>query len=206
VWEPPNLYALLVMDPTLIDFPASFDTDRLTIRAPRFGDGAQIAQAARESLNDLRPWMAWARDEPNVEDSEARVRQRMADWIARKELLLLGFLRNTDTLVLSSGLHRIDWDARSFETGYWVRAKYAGQGFVTEAVNGITRFAFEHLEANRVQIRCDAENVRSIAVAKRCGFLLEGRLRHDDLGVGGDLRDTLVFSKISPDEFHRYDQ
>ena len=89
---------------------------------------------------------------------------------------------------------------------YWIRTKFTGQGYVTEAVNGITAFAFKHLKANRVEIRCDAQNIRSAAVAKRCGFLLEGILRHDTRGVEGDLRSTLVFSKISPNEFNYYDE
>jgi len=190
------------MDPILLDFPDSFDTERLTIRAPRPGDGAQIAEAVRESLNELRPWTPWAKDEPSAEAQEIRIRHRMADWIEREELLLLLFMKGTDTLVGSSGLHRIKWDARVFETGYWVRTQFAGQGYITEAVNGITDFAFTHLKANRIEIRCDAKNARSAAVARRCGFLLEGVLRNDSLGVDGDLRDTLIFSKISALELH----
>jgi len=192
------------MDPILLDFPDSFDTERLTIRAPRPGDGAQIAEAVRESLPELRPWMPWAQGEPDAEAQEARIRKSIADWIARKDLLLLLLLKGTHTLAGSSGLHRIKWDARVFETGYWVRTPFAGQGYITEAVNGITDFAFTHLKANRVEIRCDSRNSRSAAVAKRCGFFLEGVLRHDDLSVGGELRDTLVFSKISAAEFHKY--
>jgi len=193
------------MDPSLIDFPDSFDTERLTIRAPRPGDSLEIVQAVNDSLAELRPWMKWAQAEPRVEDQEVRIRQRMADWITRRELLMLLFLRGSETLVGSSGLHNINWAVRSFEIGYWVRTKFSGQGYVTEAVNGITTFAFRYLQARRVEIRCDAGNLRSIAVAKRCGFFLEGRFRRDDLGVNGDLRDTLLFSKIGPDEFHRHD-
>jgi len=193
------------MNPILLDFPDSFDTERLTIRAPRLGDAPEIVQAVTESLNELRPWMPWAKEAPTIEGTEERLRKAMAKWITREDLLLHIYLKETKTWVAGSGLHRIDWETRTFEIGYWVRTKFAGQGYVTEAVNGIATFAFTHLRANRVEIRCDARNVRSAAVAKRCGFLLEGTFRHEDLGVEGDLRDTLVFSKISPDEFHRYD-
>lgn len=190
------------MDPILLDFPDSFDTERLTIRAPRPGDGARVAEAVRESLPELRAWMPWAQEDPSAEAQEARIRQRIADWTARKDLLLLLFVKGTGTLVGSSGLHRIKWDVRAFEIGYWARTKFAGQGYITEAVNGITDFAFTYLKANRVEIRCDAKNARSAAVARRCGFLLEGVLRNDSLGVDGSLRDMLIFSKISALEFH----
>jgi RimJ/RimL family protein N-acetyltransferase len=107
---------------------------------------------------------------------------------------------------MGSGLHRIDWQAGNFMIGYWVRTKFMGQGFVTEAVNGITDFAFKHLHANRVEIRCDAQNIRSAAVAKRCGYLLEGILRHDSVDVTGELRSTMIFSKLSANEFNCYDE
>ena len=194
------------MNPLLLDFPDSFDTERLTIRAPRVEDAQAIVEAVTESLPELRPWMPWAKELPTLDFQIARQRQVMAQWITREELVLHAYLKGTSTLVLSSGLHRIDWQAGKFETGYWVRTKYMGQGFVTEAVNGITAFAFTHLHANRVVIRCDAQNIRSAAVARRCGFLLEGILRHDTLDVNGHLRSTMVFSKLSANEFNYYDE
>jgi RimJ/RimL family protein N-acetyltransferase len=54
------------------------------------------------------------------------------------------------------------------------------------------------LGANRVEIRCDAKNERSAAVARRGGFPLEGTLRNEDrCPMTNELRDTLVFAKIS---------
>jgi RimJ/RimL family protein N-acetyltransferase len=194
------------MNPLLLDFPDSFDTERLTIRAPRVEDAPEIVEAVAESLPELRPWMPWAREPLTLDFQIARQRQVMAQWITREELALHAYLKGTSALVLSSGLHRIDWQAGKFEIGYWVRSKYVGQGYATEAVNGITAFAFKQLHANRVEIRCDAQNIRSAAVAKRCGFLLEGILRHDSLDMNGGLRSTLIFSKISAGEFNYYDE
>lgn len=192
------------MNPLLLNFPDTFDTDRLTIRAARFEDAQEIVDAVNESLADLRPWMSWASHPTTLEFQQARLRRNMAEWITRENLLLQLYLKGTSTFVGGSGLHRMDWAAGNFEIGYWCRSKFAGQGYITEAVNGITDFAFTHLKANRVTIYCDAHNDRSSAVAKRCGFLLEGILRNDSITVDGELRSTLVFSKISPKEFNYY--
>ncbi len=194
------------MNPLLLDFPDSFETERLTIRGPRVEDAQEIVDAVLESLPELRPWMPWAKEPPTLEAQIARMRHMMAQWIMREELVLHAYLKGTSTMVLSSGLHRIDWQSGKFETGYWVRTKFMGQGFVTEAVHGVTAFAFKYLRANRVEIRCDAQNIRSAAVAKRCGFLLEGILRHDTVDVNGELRSTMVFSKLTPNEFNYYDE
>jgi ribosomal-protein-serine acetyltransferase len=109
-------------------------------------------------------------------------------------------LKGTNTLVGSSGLHRINWEVPKFEIGYWVRARFAGQGYISEAVTAISDFAFETLGARRVEIRLDAQNERSEAIPRRLGFALEGRLRNEDRDhLTGELRDTLVFAKVRAD-------
>jgi ribosomal-protein-serine acetyltransferase len=126
------------------------------------------------------------------------VRQARARFLQREDLWLLLLLKGTHTLVGGSGLHAINWDVPRFEIGYWVRRRFAGQGYITEAVRGITRFAFETLGARRVEIRCDAHNERSQAVAKRAGYKLEATLHSHSLTPDGELRDTLIFVRLEP--------
>ena len=179
------------------EFPYEFETERLTIRGPLPGDGAEMQAAIAESIDELRPWMPWAKTVPTVEESEIRLREKHLDFLARKDLQLLLFLKGTHTLVGSSGLHRINWDVPKFEIGYWVRTSFSRQGYITEAVAGITNFAFDQMGARRVEIRCDAKNVRSAAVPQRLGFVHEATLRQDDIDhITGELRDTMIFAKI----------
>jgi RimJ/RimL family protein N-acetyltransferase len=184
------------MDALLLDFPESFESDRLTIRSPRVGDGIEINAAVRETFDDLKPWMPWAQQMPTLEESESFVRRAQCDFLAREELTLFLFLKGTNTMVGSSGLHRIDWDIPKFEIGYWCRKRFQGQGYITESTEAIAQFAFDTLGAKRVEIRCDSKNVRSRRIPDRLGFKLEGTLRNDSLSPSGDLRDTLVFAKI----------
>jgi RimJ/RimL family protein N-acetyltransferase len=185
-----------LMDALLLDFPESFESDRLTIRAPRAGDGTEIQAAVRETFDDLKLWMPWAQQMPTLEESEAFVRRAQCQFLARENLTLLLFLKGTGTIVGSSGLHGIDWDIPKFEIGYWCRKRFQGQGYITESTEAITNFAFETLGAKRVEIRCDSKNVRSRRIPDRLGFKLEGTLRNNSLSPSGELRDTLVFAKI----------
>ena len=184
------------MDALLLDFPESFESDRLTIRAPHPGDGAEINAAVRETFDDLKVWMPWAQQMPTLEESETFVRRAQCQFLAREELTLFLFLKGTNTMVGSSGLHRLDWDIPKFEIGYWCRKRFQGQGYITESTEAIAQFAFETLGAKRVEIRCDSKNVRSQRIPDRLGFKLEGTLRNDSLSPSGELRDTLVFAKI----------
>jgi len=188
-------------DPVLIDIPDRLDGPRTVLLVPRAGMGAEMAIVVTQSLSHLRPWMVWAQEAPTAESSEAVVRRMHADFIARRDLCFHIFARRPDgspgRLLGGTGLHRMDWMVRRFEIGYWIRPEAAGQGHVSEAVQLLTALAFDRLAARRVEIRCDTRNLRSRAVAERCGFDLEGVLRRDALGVDGSLRDTAVYSRIT---------
>lgn len=185
--------------PLLLDLPDQFTTERLLIRVPRAGDGAAIHAAVMESLDALRPWMDWVHPIPTPLDSEVFARQGAAHFAARKEIPLLLFRRQDGLFVGGSGLHTINWRVPAVEIGYWVRSSLQGAGYITEAVRGITRYAFEHVGALRVEIRCDARNLRSAAVARRAGFTQEGLLRSDGRLPDGSLRDTLIFGRLPDD-------
>lgn len=185
-----------VTNPLLLDFPDQFETERLIIRAPRAGDGPAVNAGVRESINELRPWMPWAQTLPAVEETEAHLRGAAARFLQREDLPLTMWLKSDGRYIGSSGMHRIDWSVPCMEIGYWLRTSLSGQGYMTEAVIGITRFAFEYLGAQRIEIRCDARNTRSAAVAERAGYMLEARLHHQARDVGGGLRDTLVYARF----------
>lgn len=187
-------------NPILLDFPYSFETERLIIRGPLPDDAAPLHQAVVESQPELQAWMPWAVDVPNEGWYRVRVREGRLKFLAREDLWMMLTLKDSGAIIGGSGLHRIDWSVPRFEIGYWVRTSHAGRGYITEAVMGITRFAFETLGAQRVEIRCDVKNVRSAAVARRAGFVLEGTFRHDARDhLTGELRDTYIFARIRGD-------
>jgi RimJ/RimL family protein N-acetyltransferase len=187
--------------PILLTIPEQFESNRLVIRAPQWGDGAAVNEAVIESIEELRVWMPFAQSIPTVEETEINIRKARLRFLDRSDLRLLIFHKETGRLVGSSGLHRIDWKARKFEIGYWLHSAHTNQGYMTEAVHAITSYAIHELEANRIEIRCDRNNVRSAAVAERAGFTLEGILRNETTGLDGQLRDTMVFAKIRGVEF-----
>ena len=183
-------------DPILRDFPEQFESERLLIRAPLPGDGAEIHAAITESLDELRPWMPWAHLDQSVEDIEANVRHARAEFLARHDMRLHLYLRDGGAFVGSSGLHRIDWTVPRFEIGYWIRTSMTGRGFATEATRRIADYAFDELGAERVEIWCDAANERSAAVAERAGFAFEARLIRNRRDTSGALTDSLCFARF----------
>lgn len=89
----------------------------------------------------------------------------------------------------------IDRANRRVELFYWLDADAEGRGLMTAAVRAVTDHAFRHWDLNRVEIRCAVGNVRSAAVARRLGFVEEGRLRQA-LRIGDQQHDLLVFGLL----------
>ncbi len=189
------------MEPLLEDVPERIATGRLIVRLPRGDDAATLNAAVCESLDELRPYMPWAQTAPSLAQSHADCRRMQGKFLLREDLAMFMFERRADgsegDFVGGTGLHRIDWKVRRFELGYWCRTSHQGRGFVAEAAQALTRFAFEALRARRVEVRMDDTNTRSWRVAERAGFALEGTFRSDALNPLGEPRDTRVYALVA---------
>ena len=188
------------MDPVLIEVPERIETERLILRCPRPGGGPTVNEAERETRAELRPWMPWAHTEKSLDDSEAYCRRMQARYLLREDLAMFIFERDVmgreGRFLGGTGLHRIDWSLRGFEIGYWRRTGCGAQGYVTEAVRALARFAFDRLAARRVEIRTDDANSASWKLAERAGFTLEALLRGDSLTPFGEVRSTRVYARV----------
>jgi ribosomal-protein-serine acetyltransferase len=188
--------------PILIEVPEELHGPRVLLRPLRPEDAPAVWEAVEESRAHLAAWLPWVRTLRSLDDERAAIVRLRARWMLREDLGVGIFERATGRYLGGSGLHRIDWDVRRFEIGYFVRVTAEGRGYVTEAVQVLTRLAFDRLGANRVEIRTDPRNARSRAVAERLGFVFEGTLRRCALGADGRPADRHVFA-LTPEDYAR---
>ncbi len=125
-----------------------------------------------------------------------------AEWLLRDRLAWGPFESTTGRLLGEVALVHLDWTGRVFELAYWLRTDAEGYGYMREAVAVATGLAFEDLGANRVAVRVEADNVRSRRVPEGLGYVLEGTLRRDHLGLDGEPTDVLVFA-LTPADYDR---
>ena len=92
----------------------------------------------------------------------------------------------------------IDRDGRQVELGYIVHPAARNRGVATRALVLLTRWAFDELGALRAYLYINVENVPSLRVAERAGYVREGLLR--SLHLKQDLRgDAELWSRLPGD-------
>ena len=83
---------------------------------------------------------------------------------------------------------------RAAHIGYWIDRAYANRGFTTQAVQAVTDFSFTTLKLHRLEINIRPENLPSIRVAEKAGYLFEGK-RPRYLHIDGSWRDHVCYVK-----------
>jgi len=184
------------MNVAVSKIPNKMETERLNLRAMHPNDAAAVYAGVQESMASLSRWMPWARPDETVEDTHGHLREANAHFERNEEFSFTLWRKADAEFMGCAGIHRIDWDVPRFEIGYWLRTPMEGQGYITEVVMRFTALLLDEQGANRIEIRCDAENRRSAAVAERCAYTLEAQLHHERRNTSGQLADTLIYVKF----------
>ncbi|WP_084100322.1 GNAT family N-acetyltransferase [Demequina sp. NBRC 110051] len=159
--------------------PSRIETERLVLRRWEPEKDVDSYHALLvTSAEHLRPWMPWARDEPLTRAEHLDWLRQCVRWAAEGTKGYLAMHSRDDGRLLGSvGLHPAR-EVEIREIGYWLAPQHQGRGYVTEAVEALTRVAFEDPRVRRVEILTMPENAAAIAVARRAGFRHRG-ITHD---------------------------
>ena len=90
-------------------------------------------------------------------------------------------------LVRQSDVERV-----SAEIGYWLGEELWGRGIMTDVLRAVTVEAFRRTDLRRIFALPFADNVGSIRVLEKAGYLLEGRMPQSAI-KDGVIRDQLMY-------------
>ena len=89
-------------------------------------------------------------------------------------------------------------NVRTAFTGYSVGAAHMRQGYATEALQLVLRYAFKRLRLHRLEASIQPHNAPSRALARRAGFVREGLSRRL-VKIGGRWRDHERWAILAED-------
>lgn len=111
--------------------------------------------------------------------------------------------RAMDITVGECGFHNWYPEHKRTEIGYIICDDiYKRKGYMGEAVARIVRYGFEELELNRIEAFVSPDNMASLGVMRKNGFVKEGQLRQH-FSKNGQLDDSVVFGLLLEDFLRR---
>jgi ribosomal-protein-alanine N-acetyltransferase len=151
---------------------------RVGIRHFTYADGAEFTERARQSKDLHHPWLF---PPDSVQAYEAYAGRLIEDPTKA------GFLVcEKDPDAASGGVpggsiagfvninNIVEGGFRSGALGYGAFAHAAGRGLMREGLDLVVRHAFGPMRLHRLEINVQPGNAASIALARACGFHLEG--------------------------------
>jgi RimJ/RimL family protein N-acetyltransferase len=177
--------------------PYLVKTARLVLRCLEPGD----AEARKEAVDSSGPYLAemfppGPDGPPSLEYHLAQIRRRRGLFDMDQDRTYGAFDKESGRfigeacLLTRAGL-------QALEIGYWIRRDAAGNGLATEMTQAVVKLGFEHDQIKRMDLACKPDNERSAAMARRLGFILEGRLRDRQLAPHHIRGDLLWFTLLS---------
>jgi len=123
------------------------ESERLVIRCYNPTDALYLQKAIQESVEHLRPWMPWVKDEPEeLKVKIERLRTFRASFDLSENYVYAVFDPNETELLGGTGLHpRVGSNA--FEIGYWINVNHV---YVFEAT---LRNRIENIEGELIDLK-----------------------------------------------------
>jgi len=172
------------------------ESERLKLFPPSLDHQPQMLEAIIESKDELSVFLPWVKYSLTTEESVENAKQAISNFENFEgELRFSIFEKASKSFIGAIGLIIVDKDIPYFEIGYWLRSSHTGKGYMTEAVKLIEGYAFNELNAKRIEIKASDLNAKSFSVAIRCGYSFEGKLINHRKLPSGKIGNTVVYAK-----------
>ena len=173
--------------------PERLLTVRLVLRKPLREDAPRIFGAYAQDAS-VTQYLLW-RPHRNISETYAYLELCLRNWEGDHDFAWVIESRNSGELMGMIGM-RIE--ATSANVGYVLAVRFWNQGFMSEAVKGLTDWALGQETVFRVWAVCDTGNTASARVLEKAGMQCEGTLRRWVVlpNMGNEPRDCFCFSRV----------
>jgi [ribosomal protein S5]-alanine N-acetyltransferase len=110
-------------------------------------------------------------------------------------------LKNTDCLIGTISLFDFSQDNEKAELGFELNTDFHGQGIMQEAIQMVLKYVFEQKEVDVILAYTVIENVKSVALLERNGFILDEELKYTERKTLGNLVGYFLQTNINFKQF-----
>lgn len=167
--------------------------DSLQLREITLNDVPAIFQLIDTNRSHLRQWLPFVDYTKAVADTEAFVKSVTQEGNT-SDLVFVIWHQNQPAGII--GFKSIDLINLKLEVGYWLAEDQQHKGLTVRSCSALTKYAFEQMQMNRIQIKVGVGNVRSSSIPKKLKFTFEGTERDGELLSNGRFHDLEVYSLL----------
>jgi ribosomal-protein-alanine N-acetyltransferase len=103
-------------------------------------------------------------------------------------------LKDNNKLIGTAGFNVITTSHLKAEISYDLDVEFWGQGIMLKSIKNILKLA-DYMGLTRIQATVITNNVRSINLLERCGFVKEGILKKYEI-VAGEHKDYYMYARV----------
>jgi ribosomal-protein-serine acetyltransferase len=166
---------------------------QLELRSARHEHAQAFADLVVSNHDSLRRYLPAITQVDSLESAQEHMAHCLKEAEALELLEVHIFFENQ--LCGAIRLNYFEHHNQKVALGYLIDTAHQGKGLVGRSARAMIDFAFNELNMNRIELRCVPENLASVKVAERLGFVQEGRLRQAEMLDQG-LVDLLVYSLL----------
>lgn len=174
------------------------ENERIQLVPPSLKYTESMLTVINDSQAELSQFLPWVSELLTVNELEHNIKEALDNFTHFTGEFWFNIIeKETGVFIGVVGFIVRDKSVPYFEIGYWLQTSKVGKGYITEAVKLVEKYAFDDNHAQRLEIKMANSNLKSQAVAQRCGFQFEALLVNARRLPSGELDNTLVYAKTS---------
>lgn len=175
----------------------TIETERLLLRKITLNDASDMFEYGSDpQVSEYTTWSTHT----SIEDTKYFIKS-LVKMYKKRELVDWGIVHKAEKKFIGTCGY-VGWSMTHSraEMGYALSRKYWNQGYMSEAVNAMMEFGFREMHLNRIEAKCQVNNIASARVMEKVGMQLEGILRQQ-LFVKDEYWDIKIYSILKDDFF-----
>lgn len=171
------------------------------VRFPEEADAGELTAMYKRNREFFEKFSPSNPEEYYTEEHQLQaIIKSKADRVEDRKYAFLLCHKEDDRIIGNIGLSFVvRGPLQSCMIGYRLDQAYNGNGYMTEAVKQVVRYAFEELKFHRIVGEASPRNPGSIRVLENAGFHKEG-ISRSNVKINGVWEDHQVLALINPSE------
>lgn len=170
-------------------------TNRITLRDFRISDSENLFNNYGTDT-EITKYMLW-KNFKTVEEAENSINYYIECYKNNSNFRQYAIEENNTHDLIGQISFTINKRHESAEIAYLISREYQGQGYAKESINLLCDYLFNEIKCTRISAEVMVENISSIKVLEKCGFITEGIEVKKYKKKDGMFIDVVIMAKVT---------